>query len=92
MNPLPRLQKILSETGFTSRRKAEELIRQGRVTVNGRVARVGDKADPSRDYIKVDGRRVTFPAARVYLMVNKPKNVVTTVDDPEGRPTVIPRA
>ncbi len=89
MNPLPRLQKILSETGVTSRRQAEELIREGRVTVNGRVAHIGDKADPTRDHIKVDGRRVTFPAARVYLMVNKPKNVVTTVDDPEGRPTVM---
>ena len=89
MSPLPRLQKILSETGVASRRQGEALIREGRVTVNGRVARVGDKADPSRDHIKVDGRRVTFPGGRVYLMVNKPKNVVTTVDDPEGRPTVM---
>jgi 23S rRNA pseudouridine2605 synthase len=89
MSPLPRLQKILSEMGVASRRQSEELIREGRVTVNGRVAHIGDKADPSRDHIKVDGRRVTLPASRVYLMVNKPKNIVTTVDDPEGRATVM---
>lgn len=89
MSPLPRLQKILSEMGVASRRQSEELIREGRVTVNGRVAHIGDKADPSRDHIKVDGRRVTLPASRVYFMVNKPKNIVTTVDDPEGRATVM---
>jgi 23S rRNA pseudouridine2605 synthase len=89
MSPLPRIQKILSEMGVASRRQAEELIREGRVTVNGRPAHIGDKADPSRDHIKVDGRRVTLPTSRVYLMVNKPKNIVTTVSDPEGRPTVM---
>ena len=89
MEPLPRLQKILSEAGVTSRRQAEDLIREGRVTVNGRVARIGDKADPSHDHIKVDGRRLASPASRAYVMVNKPKNMVTTVHDPEGRPTVM---
>ncbi len=89
MSPLPRLQKILSEIGVASRRQAEGLIREGRVTVNGCVAQIGDKADPSRDHIKVDGRRVTLSASKIYLMVNKPKNIITTLNDPEGRPTVV---
>jgi 23S rRNA pseudouridine2605 synthase len=89
MNPLPRLQKVLAEMGLASRRQAEEMIREGRVTVNGRAARIGDKADPSRDHIKVDGRRVALPSAKVYLLLHKPKNTVTTVEDPEGRPTVL---
>ena len=89
MNPLPKIQKILSETGVASRRKAEELIREGRVTVNGRAAQIGDRADPSRDHIKVDGRRVSLPPAKAYILVNKPKGVITTVDDPEGRKTVL---
>lgn len=89
MNSLARIQKILSEMGVASRRQAEELIREGRVTVNGRVAQVGDKADPFRDHLKVDGRRVTLAARKFYLMVNKPKNMVTTVEDPEGRPTIM---
>jgi 23S rRNA pseudouridine2605 synthase len=75
--------------GVASRRQAEEWIREGRITVNGRVARVGDRADPFGDHIKVNGRRVTLPASRIYLLVNKPKNVVTTIADPEGRPTVM---
>jgi 23S rRNA pseudouridine2605 synthase len=89
MNPLPRLQKILSEMGVASRRQAEDLIREGRVTVNGRPARIGDKVDPSRDHIKVDGRLVTSHGAKVYIMLHKPKNVVTTAEDPEGRTTVM---
>lgn len=89
MSPLPRLQKILSETGVASRRQAEELIREGRVTVNGRLARIGDKVDPSRDHIKVDGKLVASPAAKAYLMLHKPKQVVTTAEDPEGRPVVM---
>lgn len=91
MSPLPRLQKILSEVGVASRRGAEEMIREGRVTVNGRVAGIGEKADPLRDHIKVDGRLVSLSSSssRVYLLVYKPKNVVTTADDPEGRPTVL---
>ena len=89
MNPLPRLQKILSEMGVASRRHAEDLIREGRVTINGRAARIGDKVDPLRDHIKVDGRLVTSQGAKVYLMLHKPKNVVTTAEDPEGRTTVM---
>lgn len=86
-----RLQKILSEVGITSRRKAEELISEGRVIVNGKVAVIGTKADISRDYIKVDGKLITGPekeTRKVYIMINKPKGVVTTLSDPEGRPTV----
>ena len=89
MNPLPRLQKILSETGVTSRRQAEEMIREGRITVNGRLARIGDKVDPSRSHIKLDGKLVASPAAKVYLMLHKPKHVVTTAEDPEGRAVVM---
>jgi pseudouridine synthase len=89
MKSLPRLQKILSETGVASRRQAEELIREGRITVNGRLARIGDKVDPARDHIKVDGKLVSSPAAKVYLMLHKPKHVVTTAEDPEGRAMVM---
>src|SRR3989304_10345852 len=66
MKPLPKIQKILSETGVASRRKAEELIREGRVTVNGRTAQIGDRADPSGDHIKVDGRRGSLPPSKRY--------------------------
>ncbi len=83
-----RLQKILSEMGITSRRKAEDLIFEGRVTVNGRIATIGMKADPARDHIKVDGKLRIKPEPRVYLMFNKPRDVVTSLHDPEGRPTV----
>jgi pseudouridine synthase len=85
-----RLQKILSRAGVTSRRKAEQLMLEGRVTVNGQtVTELGSKADPERDRIQVDGRRVGAPRRLLYLALNKPKNCVTTLDDPEGRPTVI---
>ena len=83
-----RLQKILSEMGITSRRKAEDLIFEGRVTVNGRIAIIGTKADPVKDHIKVDGKLLIKPEPKVYIMFNKPKNVVTSLHDPEGRPTV----
>jgi 23S rRNA pseudouridine2605 synthase len=83
-----RLQKILAEMGIASRRKAEELILEGRVTVNGKPAVLGMKADPSRDHIKLDGKLLTKPEPKVYLMFNKPRSVVTTLYDPEGRPTV----
>ena len=85
-----RLQKIIAGAGITSRRKAEELIKQGRVTVNGQViSEQGSKADPARDHIKVDGKLLRGPQRNVYLLLNKPKGYVTTVSDPEGRPTVM---
>lgn len=84
-----RLQKILAEMGIASRRKAEELIEEGRVTVNGRAAVLGQKADPLRDHIKLDGKLLTGRAEpKVYYALNKPRNVVTSLEDPEGRPTV----
>jgi 23S rRNA pseudouridine2605 synthase len=87
-----RLQKILSELGIASRRKAEELIMDGGVTVNGQVATIGMSADPEVDYIKVSGKLVAGPmrktVRKAYLMFHKPKGVVTTLFDPEGRPTV----
>jgi 23S rRNA pseudouridine2605 synthase len=85
-----RLQKIIASAGIASRRKAEELIQAGRVTVNGRVVtELGTKADPERDHVKVDGKLLHRPRSRVYLMLNKPRNCVTTLSDPEGRPTVM---
>ena len=85
-----RLQKILSQAGIASRRAAEDLIRDGRVRVNGRVATLGESADPERDAIRVDGKRVRSPLAPSrYLLVNKPRGYVTTVEDPEARDTVM---
>lgn len=85
-----RLQKIIAAAGIASRRKAEELITQGRVAVNGQIiSELGSKADPERDYIKVDGKLLREPQRNVYLLLNKPKGYVTTVSDPEGRPTVM---
>jgi 23S rRNA pseudouridine2605 synthase len=84
-----RLQKILARAGITSRRKAEELIRDGHVTINGRVAGIGDKADPEHDAIKVDGKRIQPAQAHRYLLLNKPKGYMSTSSDPEGRQTVM---
>ena len=84
-----RLQKLLARAGVAARRKAEDLIREGRVTVNGRVAVIGDKADPAHDAVKVDGKRVQVATAHRYLLLNKPKGVLTAVSDEAGRPTVI---
>ena len=83
-----RLQKILARAGVASRRKAEELIRQGRVTVDGTVASLGDKADPDTEAIKVDGKRVCPGDAHHYLLLNKPAAYLSTRADPEGRSTV----
>ncbi len=68
-----RIQKILAQMGVASRRKSEELIAEGRVTVNGRTAEIGMKADSDRDHIKVDGKLLTRPEPKVYLIFNKPK-------------------
>jgi len=85
-----RLQKIIAAAGVASRRKAEELIVQGRVTVNGRaVTELGSKADPARDHIRVDGKLLRRPGRPVYLLLNKPPGYVSTVSDPQRRPTVI---
>ena len=85
-----RLQKILAAAGVASRRKAEELITSGRVQVNGQtVSELGSKADPERDHIRVDGKLLKKPAKPRYFMLNKPRGVVTTVSDPEKRPTVM---
>lgn len=83
-----RIQKILAQMGVASRRKAEGLIKEGRVTVNGTIAVLGMKADIGRDYIKVDGRLLTRPEPKTYLMFNKPVGVVTSLYDPQGRPTI----
>jgi 23S rRNA pseudouridine2605 synthase len=87
---LQRLQKIIADVGLASRRKAEELILQGRVTVNGQVVmQLGSKADPERDHIRVDGKRLRGSSQRVYLLLNKPVGYVSTVRDPQERPTVV---
>jgi len=85
-----RLQKILSQAGVASRRQAEKIITEGRVTVNGSVVtELGSKADLATDHIKVDGKLLRPPKHQVYIALNKPNNTVTTVTDPEGRPTVM---
>ena len=85
-----RLQKILAQAGIASRRKAEQLIVEGRVTVNGEVHKeLGSKADPETDHIKVDGTLIHLPKRHVYIALNKPREVVTTVSDPQGRKTVM---
>jgi 23S rRNA pseudouridine2605 synthase len=83
-----RLQKIIAEMGIASRRKAEELIEEGRVKVNGKIATIGMKADPARDHIKVDGKLLVTPEKKVYYIFYKPRGVVTSLSDPQGRPTV----
>lgn len=88
--PSERLQKIIAAAGIASRRKAEELITQGRVAVNGHTTtELGSKADPEHDHIKVDGKALRPAERHIYLLLNKPKGYVTTVSDPEGRPTVM---
>ena len=85
-----RLQKLMAQAGIASRRQAEELITQGLVTVNGRAAHLGDKADPAKDDIRFDGSRLRLNNERVYVMLNKPMGVVTavTAQEQEKRPTV----
>ena len=83
-----RVQKLLSRSGVCSRRQAEELMRSGRVTVNGESVQPGDRADPERDVIAVDGVPLKQPGQRVCLMLNKPRGYVTTLSDEQGRKTV----
>ena len=82
-----RLQKLISRAGICSRRAAETLLTEGRVTVNGMAAQLGDKADPETDAIAVDGKPLTFAGPMVYLMLNKPRGYVTTLSDELGRAT-----
>jgi len=85
-----RLQKLLAASGIASRRKAEEIIAAGRVTVNGRVVtELGSKADPAADKICVDGKPLEPAERHLYFLLHKPKGYVTTVSDPAGRPTVM---
>ncbi|HEY4642624.1 MAG TPA: pseudouridine synthase [Thermoanaerobaculia bacterium] len=87
---LERLQKIIAHAGFASRREAETMIREGRVTVNGRVVTaLGSRADAGSDHIKVDGKLITHAEPHRYILLYKPKEVMTTVEDPQGRRTVI---
>ncbi|MEO8349027.1 MAG: pseudouridine synthase, partial [Acidobacteriota bacterium] len=85
-----RIQKLIAEAGLASRREAEEWIREGRVRVNGQVAKLGDRADRERDAVRVDGKRIAAGAReKSYVLLNKPRGYVTTVHDPESRHTVL---
>ena len=87
---MERLQKILSQAGIASRRASEQLMLEGRVTVNGATIReLGTRADASKDDIRVDGRRIKIAERHRYLLLNKPKGVVTTRSDPQRRQTVM---
>lgn len=87
---MERLQKILSAAGVASRRAAERLIAEGRVSLNGQIVRaLGSKADADRDDIRVDGRRIRPAGRKRYILLNKPRGYVTTRSDPQGRPTVM---
>lgn len=83
-----RLQKIISASGAASRRSAEKMIEEGRVTVNGAVAALGGSADPDTDDIRLDGKPLNAGGERLYIMLNKPRGYVTTLSDERGRPTV----
>lgn len=83
-----RIQKIIAKVGITSRRKAEELIIEGLVTVNGKRAVIGMKADLGKDHIKVNGKLIGAAEGKVYMAFNKPAGVLTAMSDVEGRPTV----
>lgn len=84
-----RLQKILAQAGIASRRKAEELIELGLVTVNGKVAKVGDKASLATDHIKIDGKLLRKVEDHIYLTFYKPRAVISQMGDPEGRPSIL---
>lgn len=84
-----RIQKILREYGIASRREAEKMIIQGRVKINNHLVKLGDQADPKKDKITVDGKILTKPPALIYLLLHKPKGVVSTCNDPQNRKTVL---
>lgn len=83
-----RVQKLIAQAGIASRRKAEEFIRQGRVTVNGRPIKLGDSARPNKDVIAVDGQRIASSSGKIYLALHKPRGFVTTMEDERGRKCV----
>ena len=83
-----RIQRALARSGVLSRRKAEELVANGRVTVNGMPAKVGQSVDPANDVIKVDGERIAAPGPLEWFVLHKPSGVITSRHDPEGRRTV----
>ena len=83
-----RLQKFLSECSVASRRKSEELIREGKVRVNGKIAQIGDKVDPKKDTVTVSGKKVVVVKQKYYIMLNKPRGYVTTMSDELGRKCV----
>ena len=87
---MERLQKVIAMAGIASRRHAEKLILEGEVQVNGAVVtKLGTKVDPEKDYIKVSGKRIRIESRKIYLLLNKPRGYITSVHDPEGRPTVM---
>jgi 23S rRNA pseudouridine2605 synthase len=86
--PVERLQRILARAGYGSRRACEELIVEGRVTLNGTVATLGDRADPVEDEVRVDGLEVNLDPNVKYYALHKPLGVVTTMRDPQGRPDI----
>lgn len=88
MSETMRIQRALARAGVLSRRKAEELVANGRVTINGMLAQVGQSVDPERDVIKVDGERIGSPSPMEWFVLHKPAGVITSKHDPEGRKTV----
>jgi 23S rRNA pseudouridine2605 synthase len=84
-----RVQKAIGDAGLMSRRAAEDLIREGRVSVNGRTVILGDRVDPSRDVVEIDGSRIPVAPGMVAILLNKPTGVISTASDPHGRPTVV---
>ncbi|MEA3465382.1 MAG: pseudouridine synthase [Thermodesulfobacteriota bacterium] len=89
MDQLQRIQKLIARAGLTSRRQAEVWISQGRVTLNNALAKLGDKADLTVDRVCVDGKPLPGAQKKQYLMLNKPLGYVTTLNDPQGRPTIL---
>ena len=89
MSEAERIQKVLAAAGVASRRAVEEMVAEGRIMVNGQLARLGQRVDPEHDTVEVDGIPVGLRADLVYYLLNKPPGVVATASDPQGRPTVV---